>query len=165
MSNGNINPVRQRNILLITAGIFMLLAILNQPTLLLFIISPGGMFSIILIAAAGFFAAKGIREFADVFLRKPGYPWYSRQGAFVFLAIIMPLINAFYTIFESLVFRTLRITHNSLYSTRIFEFMAFELLWIVILELPQQNNYTDNSNDQPSAKPRFTYFKRNTFYK
>ncbi len=165
MSDGNINPIHRRKTLLIAAGIFMLLAILNQPALLLFITSPVGLIYIILIATAGFFAAKGIREFADVFLKKPGYPWYSRQGAFVFLAIIMPIINAIYTIFDGIAFSAFRTIHNYPCSTNIFMFIAFELLWIVILELPQQNNDRDNSNSQPSARPRFTYFKRNTFYK
>jgi hypothetical protein len=165
MANRTYSTLFWQKTLLAAAGALMLLAVLNQPFTLLSFTSPQGLVSTALIAYAGFFAAKGIRELAGVFLQRSNYPWYLRPRAFIFLAIILFVITVLLRLLDGLVSKTFTLTSSSSCGTRILEFIAFVLFWTVLIKLPYQNTYTDSSRTKEHKQPQFTYFKRNTFKK
>lgn len=58
MFRKTINPVKQRNSILIMAGIFLIIAIINKPILLLFFISAQRFAGVALTVFAAFLAAR-----------------------------------------------------------------------------------------------------------
>ena len=134
MRRGAIDPVQKRNVLLTISGMLMLMAVVQRPSLLLFFTSASTIFGLAVAIAVAFFMALGIREFAHVFLPGPAEPWYARRGSFIFLTIILWALNTILTVFNRIAF----ISHpaGSMFGSQDFKFllMAFEVLWVVLLE-------------------------------
>ena len=147
------NPISRRNLFLTFAGILLLLAFLNSPAILTCLLTTKGLVATACIVGAGFFAAKGIREFAYVFLRGPGVPWYVKPGTFVFLFLILMGINIAANMASSFAFDAFQMAHIIPKRSLILEFMGMEFLWIVILDWP--------SNPNPGIrKPNFKRFNK-----
>ena len=136
MFRRNIDPIRRRNSLLMLAGIFMIIAVMNKPSILLFFTSPRGLISTALTAFAGLLTAIGINNLAQIFLHGRGEPWYARRGALFFLLIILLAISALLCFIEALILGPLEMGHLILSKGTIYQFMAMGILWIVILEWP-----------------------------
>lgn len=128
-----VNPLRRRQWLILVAILLIAAALIQSPRLLVLVTTPQGLLVLILIGIAGFLGAKGIQEFAAVFLRNPGEPWYSRRGAIGYLMIIMPLINGLMVIADHIMSQFIPLPRTGTLQGRIFLFMAAELLWIVFL--------------------------------
>ena len=133
MFQRNIDPVRRRNSLLILAGIFSVIAIIDRPSMLLFFVSVREFISLILVAFAAFMATMGIYHYAAHIFGRTELPWYTKPGGMVFLAVMLICINAAFMLMSRLLSRILGtafLEHNA----HVYLFMAFELLWIVLLE-------------------------------
>lgn len=134
MFRKTINPVKRRNSILIMAGIFMAIAVIEKPSLLLFFLSAKSLSSVTLAVFAAFLATLGIYSFVRSVFGWQNSPWYTHKGAMLFIVTVLLGINALFIIFDNLL--------SSVISTRlmlsqkgyIWLFMAFELLWIVALE-------------------------------
>ena len=118
-----VNPVVRRNILLMISTVLLLIAVLYKPSLLLCFTSFKGAFSVVFTFAAALFGALGIGLFAGVFLRERGNPWYARPHALIYLGAALSLI--------SILGAQL---YPQVHKGSMFLFMAFEVLWVVIVE-------------------------------
>ena len=128
------DPVKRRNLILILAGIFLMIAIIHKPSLLLFFTSSRQFLAIILIAAAGFTAAVGIYNFVEMIYGTNNPPWYAKPGALIFLAVALIIINAVFMFFSNMlsnISADMAVLNNKAY---LYLFMAFELIWTVALE-------------------------------
>jgi hypothetical protein len=91
------NALTQRRTALLTCSAACLaIALAIGFPLLTLARSPAGLFALMLTIGGGLLAARGIREFADVFLREPCRPWYIRRGAIPFGIIMLVLTNALF---------------------------------------------------------------------
>lgn len=133
MFRRNINPVRRRNSLLLLSGMFLMMALINKPSMLLFFISAKEFVSIIAIAFAAFMATIGIYQYADRIFGRTEIPWYARPWAMIFLAVALIIINAMFMLTIRLISKIVE-TGFVLHNAHIYLFMAFEVAWIVLLE-------------------------------
>ena len=138
MKRASIDPVFRRNALLFGSGIFLLIAFINKPWILLSFLTPRGLTSTALLAIAGLFAAICIHEIAQIFLRGPGEPWFARRGALVFLPVIILSINALFEMTDKFVHDIAGIGPFLTSKAVLYEFIGMELLWIVLLEWPRR---------------------------
>ena len=138
MRRASIDPVFRRNALLFGAGIFLLIAFINKPWILLSFLTPKGLTSTALLAFAGLFSAIGIHEIAQIILRGPGEPWYARRGALVFLPVVIILVNALFGMLDKFAHNVAGIGPILTSQAVLYEFIAMELLWIVLLEWPHR---------------------------
>jgi len=127
----NINPIFRRNALLSAAVVLMLIAVATDPKILPSVLTIRGLVGTVLVAVAGLFAAIGIHDIAETFLRGPGEPWYARPGAMLFLPVVLMATNALLIVFGG-------IGPLSVPKARLYQFTAAELLWIVLLEWPHR---------------------------
>ena len=119
---------------MIAATFFLLVAGLVEPGLLSRLASQAGTVTMGFIAVSGFLAAKGIRRLAAVFLGEKAAPWYTGRGVAVFLCIALPCVNPLYIKLDDFFVGTGMIAQVTSQPTRMFIFMAFELLWIAWLD-------------------------------
>ena len=116
------------------AGIFLIIALINKPSLLLFFASAKTFFSLVLVAFAAFLATLGIYNFAEAIFGRTELPWYARPGGMVFLVAALFCINAVFMFFGKVLSNVLRTELFFVQEAYIYLFMVFELLWIVLLE-------------------------------
>ena len=135
-----IDPVQRRNALLAISATFMVMAVAQRPALLLFFTSVPMTVHLAVSAAAAFFMAMTIREFASAFLHGPGDPWYAKRGAIAFLAISLSSLNAILTILARSGPMADRIGPVLLKPGMRFQLAAFEVLWLVLLEWVTYDN-------------------------
>jgi hypothetical protein len=128
------NPAARRHTLLFVAVVFLLIAGFIDPGILHRFACQVGVINAAFLVIAAFLAAKGIRRLADVFFGGSARPWYGRAGVVVFLCIILPCINVVFIIIDNMFFNITAIGQVAGQSVRMFVFMAFELLWIAMLE-------------------------------
>jgi hypothetical protein len=81
------NPVVRRNAILTTGIVMVVLAILDEPSVLLRFTSPKGLTGLGLIVMGTFCLAQGIASAARNTLKSPIEPWYARPGALLFLLV------------------------------------------------------------------------------
>jgi len=134
MFGRKVNPVRRRNSILILAGLFLVMAVIDKPSLLLFFTSSKQFISIVLIVAAAFVATLGIYRFVEPIFGRGNSPWYARPGAVIFLAVALMGINAMFMILDNLFANILGTGPFLVHKAYIYLFMAFELVWILLLE-------------------------------
>ena len=149
--------VGRRNRLLQIAAISLGLAFITGPGTFFALGSLAGMVAAVLMAAGGYFAAKGIRELADLPLRSRYFPWYGRCGAIPFLIVMLTLVNGLFLIFDSVVTEHFPAARLSTQLSRLFVAIAMELFWIVLLDWPDQTTEpkvdTRIGPDGPILKP------------
>jgi len=128
------DPVRRRNSILMLAGVFLVMAVIDKPSLLLFFTSSKQFISIILIVAAAFVATLGIYRFVEPIFGRNNPPWYAKPGAVIFLTVALIGINAIFMVLDNLISNILRTNPFLINKAYIYLFMAFELVWILLLE-------------------------------
>lgn len=134
---------RRSNAILLAAAVACILAIVNGGSIFT---AANFWLTIPLALAGGFFAALGIREFANVVLTDPAEPWHIRPGALFFLGVALFLINlAYITALKNLAPQFSQ-TGTYLANVRLLEALAVEFFWIGLLGRPRR---------QPSAIPPF----------
>ena len=116
------------------AGIFLVMAVIDKPSLLLFFASAKQFISIVLIVAAAFVATLGIYRFVEHIFGRGNQPWYARPGAVIFLAVALMGINAMFMVLDNLFSNILGTGPFLVHKAYIYLFMAFELVWILLLE-------------------------------
>ena len=128
------DPVRRRNSLLMIAGIFLIIAVINKPSLLLFFASARQFISFALVVFAAFLAAIGIYNFAISVFGRSELPWYTRPWAMLFLVASLLIINAVLMFAGNLFSNVFKANMFFLKDAYIYLFMALEVLWLVLLE-------------------------------
>ncbi len=116
------------------AGVFLVMAVIDKPSLLLFFTSSKQFISIILIVAAAFVATLGIYRFVEPIFGRNNPPWYAKPGAVIFLTVALIGINAIFMVLDNLISNILRTNPFLINKAYIYLFMAFELVWILLLE-------------------------------
>ena len=134
MFGRKIDPVRRRNSIFMLAGVFLVMAVIDKPSLLLFFTSSKQFISIILIVAAAFVATLGIYRFVEPIFGRNNPPWYAKPGAVIFLTVALIGINAIFMVLDNLISNILRTNPFLINKAYIYLFMAFELVWILLLE-------------------------------
>ena len=134
------NPNTLRNALLAVAGIFLLVAIILSPRLLSCFSSATGIFSLICIVIEGLLAAHSTKKLGFVFLRGITKPWYGQSMAPIFLLVALPCIGAIFSRIDDLILIIFNVNRFITQEARNFAFMSIQLLWIVILECPNNKN-------------------------
>jgi len=135
-----INPVRRRNVVLLVAGVLVLGAIANKPSLVLFFLSARELFNMAVIVVTTLLLAIAINHCARVILTAPGEPWYARPGAFIFMALMLLLVNAAAVFCMNNAF--VAFGSGPLFSQLATQFLfnAMLLLWTTVLEWPSYEN-------------------------
>ena len=128
------NPAARRHRLLFAAVVFLLIAVFIDPGILHRFACQAGIVTAAFLVIAAFLAAKGIRRLADVFFRGSARPWYGRAGVVVFLCIILPCINVLFIVIDNIFIDIRAMGQVTTQQVRMLVFMAFELLWIAMLE-------------------------------
>ena len=131
-----VDPVSRRNTLLRTAGIVMLLAIICRPALLLFCFSLREFLNTTILVVVAFFAAVSVDEWAESILRSPGDPWYVRKGATLFLLLATLFMTTIVAVVGNWTFKAIGSGPLMSQNGAVLEFIALQLLWIVLLEWP-----------------------------
>ena len=131
-----LNPIRIRNILLIEAAVFVLIAIIQHPGILLLVGSRRGWIAMALTILAGLFAAIGIRQLAKSWFRKPGQPWYVRPWVFIFLTIMLVTMTVGFVHLQGFISSILGMKIASNICAWLFIFTAMALIWITVLDWP-----------------------------
>jgi hypothetical protein len=139
--------IRCRNYLLLTAAILVCIAIAQGYRPRENASSTSDVLVLLLIIGGGFFAAKGIREFAGLMFDLSNVPWYARVNAALFIMAMLTGINVillgmarafsdspgFYLVMEKHL---------------IFLVSASTLIWIILLDWPECEEYTVSSLSQ-----------------
>ena len=128
------DPVRRRNSILMLAGVFLVMAVIDKPSLLLFFTSSKQFISIILIVAAAFVVTLGIYRFVEPIFGRDNLPWYAKPGAVIFLTVALIGINAIFMVLDNLISNILGNGPFLINKAYIYLFIAFELVWILLLE-------------------------------
>jgi hypothetical protein len=128
------DPVRRRNSLLMLAGVFLVIAVINKPSLLLFFASARQLISLALMVFAALLTAIGIYNFAISIFGRSELPWYTRPWAMFFLVAALLIINAALMLAGNLFSNVFKANVFFLKDAYIYLFMAFEVLWLVLLE-------------------------------
>jgi hypothetical protein len=128
------DPVKRRNSLLMIAGSFLIIAVINKPSVLLFFASARQFISFALMVFAAFMAALGIHSFAEIVFGKTTLPWYTRPWAILFLAVALIIINVVLMLTGNLFSSIFKVNMFFLQNAYIYLFMALEVLWLVLLE-------------------------------
>ena len=132
-----VDPVARRNTLLQTAGIVMLIAIICRPAILLFCFSARELLNNTILVVVAFFAAISIDEWAQSFLRSPVDPWYIRRGATIFLFLALLVMTTIVVFVGNWTFKAIGSGPLMSQNGAVLEFIALQLLWIVLLEWPR----------------------------
>jgi len=135
-----IDPVQRRNALLLIAAALMVLAIMQRPALLFFFNSASIVGSLAFSAIVALAMARALRHIALSFLPGPGDPWYAKPGALVFLAIGLFGLNAILTLMDRSGFMADPVGPVFHQPGMRFQIMAFEVLWLVLLEWVSYDN-------------------------
>lgn len=128
------DPVRKRNSLLIIAGSFLVIAVINKPSVLLFFASVRQFISFALVVFAAFMAALSIHSFAEIVFRRTELPWYTKPWSILFLAVALIIVNVVLTLTGNLFSSIFKVNMFFLQDAYIYLFMALEVLWLVLLE-------------------------------
>ncbi len=134
MLGRKIDPVRRRNSLLIIAATFLVIALVNKPSLLLFFASVRQLISLALMIFAALWAALGIHNFATAVFGQAELPWYTRPWAILFLLVALLVINAVLMFAGSLLSNMCKTDLFFVQDAYIYLFMAFEVLWLALFE-------------------------------
>jgi len=140
MRTRTIDPVQRRNALLAISAAFMAMAGAQRPALLLFFTSVHMTVNLTVSVVAAFFMTLAIREFASLLLRGPGDPWYVKRGAIALLAISLSSLNAILTILARSGFMADPVGPVFHQPGMRLQIMAFEVLWLVLLEWVSYDN-------------------------
>ncbi|NLX12746.1 MAG: hypothetical protein GXY44_03715 [Phycisphaerales bacterium] len=101
--------------------------------------SPIDVMYYLLNITAAFLAAKGIREFGELLLNEPVYPWYARRGAVLFLMVGISLLDGLLLYMKSLPFSHFGLGLDT--TVWLSANTALILIWIVLLDWPNQPVY------------------------
>ena len=132
-----VDPVSRKNTLLMTAGIVMLIAIICRPAILLFCFSARELLNNTILVVVAFFAAISIDEWAQSVLRSPGEPWYIRRGSTLFLFLALLCMTTIVVVVGNWTFKAIGSGPLMSQNGAVLEFIALQLLWIVLLEWPR----------------------------
>ena len=86
--------IRWHHYLLLTAAILVCIAMVRGYRPWEIKSSTGDVLALLLVIGGGFFAAKGIREFAGLMFDLNNVPWYARFEAVLFIMAMLTGINA-----------------------------------------------------------------------
>ncbi|MFH1613778.1 MAG: hypothetical protein ABIG61_01660 [Planctomycetota bacterium] len=128
------DPVRRRNSLLMLAGVFLIIAVINKPSLLLFFASAKQFISLALMVFAALLAAIGVYNFAISIFGRSELPWYTKPWAMLFLIAALLVINAALMFAGNMLSNMFKTNLFFVQDSYIYVFMAFEVLWLVLLE-------------------------------
>ena len=120
--------------MLMLAGVFLIIAVINKPSLLLFFASTKQFISLALIVFAALLAAIGIYNFAISIFGRTESPWYTRPWAMLFLVVALLIINAVLMFGGGLLSNVFKMNLFFVQDAYIYLFMGFEVLWLVLLE-------------------------------
>lgn len=86
------NAVMRRNLLLTFAGVFLVLS--SIMGLLEYVLQgPQPMLFGAMVVTACFFASLGCRDFGEIVLPQPVWPWYCRRGSGIYLFLVLPALS------------------------------------------------------------------------
>lgn len=130
------NPVQRRNFLLLIAGVLLLGAFAEKPSLVLFFLSPRELFNMAVIVVTTLFLAIAINHTAQAALTGHQQPWYARPGALTYLLLMAILLNvaAVYAMNNAFTAFGSGPLFSELYCQ--FLFNAATLIWTTVLEWP-----------------------------
>ena len=120
--------------MLIIAGSFLVIAVINKPSVLLFFASVRQFISFALVVFAAFMAALSIHSFAEIVFRRTELPWYTKPWSILFLAVALIIVNVVLTLTGNLFSSIFKVNMFFLQDAYIYLFMALEVLWLVLLE-------------------------------
>ena len=124
--------------LLIIAGVFQILALLNGLPVRACFEQPFGLVGAALVVAGAYCAALGVRKWADEILRSPVTPWYDRPGALPFLTVTTLLICALSSFLMDLFCRGPLPSQGFPHIARVFQFGGLVLFWTALLDWPRR---------------------------
>lgn len=92
MANGNPDPIRKRNAILLTGILMLVLAVIDEPSALRLFTSRAGRIALFLYLIGGSCFAQGITILGEDLLKSPIQPWYSRPGGILLLVCVTAAI-------------------------------------------------------------------------
>ena len=127
-------PVRKRNILLLTGLVMLVMAVVHEPSLLLFFLTSKGISHVFLMIMASFCTAMGFHELANCLLKNNGLPWYTRPGGFMAMILILVFVGILIAAVETYILPLIGPVRLLAEKAYMYEMFGMTLLWIVCLE-------------------------------
>jgi uncharacterized membrane protein len=127
-------PIKKRNVLILTGIVLLILAVIQKPALLLSLFSVKGITHIILMGLSSMFLAFGFHEFANQLLRNDGLPWYARSGGITIFMLLVIVFCIGFALLDGLILPIAGIPPIFQEHAYRYELFGMTVLWITILE-------------------------------
>jgi hypothetical protein len=126
-------PIRRRNAMLWTAAALLVLAMIQHPSLFIYLFSVSGWIRIALVAFAGIYSCLEFNQIANQILKNNGLPWYTRPGGF---GVLMVLVVGLCLLLGFVDFLMITLGLPTLISQKALVFLFFSeiCLWTVLSE-------------------------------
>jgi len=145
--------VFNRNLFLAAAVACTVATFVLHPEVLALLVTRSGLLVLAFIMGAGFFGALGIRELGQQYLPGHAWPWYSRPGSWLFLPAALFCICLLGGIAY---LAAMHITGQRPIEPQALGalFLAFQLLWIAVLDWPSADRQQHDTGERPGVGRR-----------
>lgn len=120
--------------MLMLAGVFLVMAVIDKPSLLLFFASAERLVSMVLIIVAAFVATLGIYRLADAIFGRNNTPWHGKASGSILLIAALIGINFILMTLDNMLSNIFGTGPFSIPRAYLYLFTTFELLWILLLD-------------------------------